>query len=202
MITATIFVSPRPIEVMQRPFEGDRFLHAEVMRLCARYRVQTIIETGTQHGVTTAAMAEFAPRVLTVEYMPGYRALAHKPNIEQFIGDSGEVIRSLILLAQQPILFYLDAHDDNNSPLLQELESIATNVRDQIIREPLIIIHDFQLLNHPERGFDSIHGQPLNWQYVEGAVQRIYPNPITYALPQSEGARRGALFIVPEAVND
>lgn len=182
---------------MRKPFEGDRFVHAEVMRLCALYNIQTIIETGTEHGVTTAAMAEFVPKVLTVEFQPGYRALAHKPNVEQFVGDSGIVIRSLILLAQQPILFYLDAHDTTQSPLLLELEAIYLNVRDKVIADPIIVIHDFKLDDHPERGFDMIGEYPLDWNYVENGVLPIYPKPIRYSLPRTEGANRGVLFIVP-----
>lgn len=182
---------------MRQPFEGDRFVHAEVMRLCALYQVRTIIETGTQHGITTAAMAEFVPKVLTVELHDSYQVLAHKFNIEQFIGNSAEVIRSLILLATQPILFYLDAHNSENSPLLLELEVIALNVREKVITEPLIVIHDFKLDDHPERGFDMIGEHPLDWNYVENAVLPIYPKPIRYSLPRTEGANRGVLFIVP-----
>jgi len=182
---------------MRKPFEGDRFVHAEVMRLCARYHVQTIIETGTEHGVTTAAMAEFVPQVLTCEFVPGYRTLAHKLNVEQFVGDSGQAIQSMILLAKQPILFYLDAHDTNNSPLQRELEIIATSVREKVIVNPIIVIHDYQLDAYPERGFDTINGQPLNWDYAGAHLKAIYGDPIMYSLPQSEGANRGVLFVVP-----
>lgn len=187
---------------MRKPFEGDRFIHAEVMRLCAFHDIQTIIETGTEHGVTTAAMAEFVPRVLTAEMQPGYRTLAHKPNVEQFIGDSGIVIRSLILLATQPILFYLDAHDAQNCPLLKELEAIETNVRDKVITPPIIVIHDFKSDKYPERGYDTIntfgiHAIVLEWSYIEEVVKRIYTEPKPYMLERCEGASRGALFLVP-----
>lgn len=182
---------------MRKPFEGDRFIHAEVMRLCAFYQVGAIIETGTEHGVTTAAMAGFAPMVFTVDVQPGYRSLAHKPNVEQFIGDSGVVLRSLIVLATQPILFYLDAHDAQNCPLLKELEAIETNVRDKVITPPIIVIHDFKSDKYPERGFDVVNGQALDWPYIEPVVKRIYTEPKPYMLERCEGASRGALFLVP-----
>lgn len=182
---------------MRKPFEGDRFIHAEVMRLCALHGVQTIIETGTQHGITTAAMAEFAPKVLTVELALGYQVLAHRFNVEQFIGNSGEVIRSLVLLATQPILFYLDAHDAQNCPLLMELEVIAINVREKVITPPIIVIHDFKSDKYPERGYDTVNGQALDWPYIEPVVKRIYPEPKPYMLERCEGASRGALFLVP-----
>ena len=74
-----------------------------------------------------------------------------------FLGDSGEKLASIIASIDEPITFWLDAHNDNellefgkNTPILRELEAIKSHP----IKTHTLLIDDVRLFNTTT--FDNI----------------------------------------------
>jgi hypothetical protein len=90
------------------------------------------------------------------------------------------------------ILFYLDAHWESHLPLLDELKHIAASGVNAVIA-----IHDFYVPNSGF-GFDTYHGQKLDFQFIEPYLSAIYPNGYNYFYNTvAEGHKRGLIFIEP-----
>lgn len=177
-----------------KAFAGDRFLFGTVATLCARYKVQTIIETGTLYGDTARAMSVLAERVFTIDFHNWPLNLPE--NVTRIMYKSPDGI-NLILLDYRPngnILFFLDAHTANQgTPVLEELKAISDN---EMWTSP-IIIHDFKVPD-TDLGFDVYDDKPLDSVFINDAVQPFMEHGYS---PQynfeTEGDRRGALMLLP-----
>ena len=185
---------------MKRPFDGDRFIHAEIIRLCAKHRVEIAVETGTQYGVTARALSEIVDRVYTVDIYDKFVALTQVPNIFAFQGNSPEVLDQIILpdvisRTTKPVLFYLDAHGNGKSPILEELATIAKHK----ILLPVIAIHDFKV---DWMGYDTYDGVDLGMEMVAPGLKEIYQGLgfdfHTNRKDRSEGPMRGILYVEGE----
>lgn len=192
-----------PLELNALGFEGDRHLGDEIKRLVDEYIVDWIVETGTYLGNTTLKLAEMSQyvHVCTVESNIGYYTEASMKfvgkNITSFHADSADCLARLLPIISQKssrTLFFLDAHWGPHNPLLRELELIA-----QLDVNPVIVIHDFKVPDHPELGFDSYGGQDYDWAWIENSINQIYgPNGFAYHYNSiAEVAKRGVIFIEP-----
>jgi len=63
------------------------------------------------------------------------------------------------------VFFYLDAHSENDYPILEELEFITSDYQNN-----LIIIDDFQVPNDDGYGFDSFNGRKLNLKLISKSL--------------------------------
>lgn len=186
------------IEQNAKGFEGDWFLHHEIICLVEEHGISLIIETGTYMGATTLQFAGMADRVETIEANPEYYAIASAKfnckNISHHLGRSEDILGE-VLSKTENTLFFLDAHWGSNNPLLQELKIIT----DAKIR-PVIVIHDFKVPGFPEFGFDSYDGQDYEWDWIAASIEEIYgKNGYTYHYNSvAEGAKRGVIFIEPK----
>jgi predicted O-methyltransferase YrrM len=189
-----------PIELNSHGFEGDSFLRAEIERLYKTHWVDTIIETGTYLGATTLKFAEMCDHVWTIESNPTYYLAAAekftKQRIFNRLGSSAELLPGILKTEHgNDLMFFLDAHWENNNPLLLELKAIA-----DAEMTPIIIIHDFKVPGHPELGYDSYNGQDYDWSWIEQSIIAIY-GEYGYQYhynEQAEGAMRGVIFIEPK----
>jgi hypothetical protein len=175
------------------PFEGDRFLFAEIVRLCAVHKIKTIVETGTQYGSTTRALALLADQVVTVE-MASFSVFGLPPNVLPLHMDSPEALRMVLPDIARPALFYLDAHGPDKTPLLEEL-SVLTK---QVLFDCPIVIHDFQVPGK-DFGFDQYGDQTVNLKFISEVISPLINAGFSIVYnSQVEGARRGACFLIPK----
>lgn len=164
-----------------------------------KYPIQTAVETGTYHGEGTLELAKRCPCVITCETNGEFWWIAaanfekagwmhtndNSPlfvkrgadgvirNIYAYKAPSPEVLQMVLPLrdAVRPVLFYLDAHWEDNWPILDELKAIAEAGHS----DARIIIHDFKNPQHPEMSFDSYKKQPLDIDFVRDALLKINP---------------------------
>ena len=179
-----------------KPFAGDRFVLAEVAKLCALHKVESIIETGTQTGATTRVLSLLAERVYTVDIMdcgPGELPL----NVEEYIGDSVALLPRFLQQAKGIVLLFLDAHEYGVQTTIRgELEAIAASQR----WDSIIVIHDFVVPTpNSNLGFDTYPDGPLDLKYISVQLEPFLKRGYRfYFNHQAEGDRRGVLYLTPE----
>jgi hypothetical protein len=188
-------------------FEGDPHVMPVIEQLAKKHNLKAVIETGTFYGNTTARFTELGLPVKTIESQPLQFKAAYdnlkakgfdidqwdKGTIHLIQGHSqnclNEVIKST---GVDSILFYLDAHWESHLPLLDELKHIAASGV-----KAVIVIHDFYVPNS-DFGFDTYHGQKLDFQFIEPCLSAIYPKGYNYFYNTvAEGHKRGLIFIEP-----
>lgn len=162
-----------------------------------------IIETGTYLGTTTEFLAEFGLPVLTVEGHPRHYGFAktrlrRRRNVVVHYGDSRTVLRRVLdeglrPLANQRLIFYLDAHWNADLPLAEELDIIFGRCSAAVV-----LIDDFQVQNDDGYGYDNYGpGKVLCSDYIAPIVAKHKVSvfyPATHSLKES-GARRGCVVL-------
>ncbi len=180
---------------MKLPFEGDTFLAEAVIQLVVDWHVRSVIETGTETGVTSNAFASMVPAVFTIDVERKFGEL--KSNVRFLLGDTRFMLEEAISAATLPVLFYLDAHSANLSvpcPLYDELGIISRHVVD-----PIIVIHDCKVPDHPEFGWASYSNGDISLDAISHLIPPIYPQGFRATHnSQATGAKQGVLFIVPK----
>lgn len=135
------------------PLNGQQVRQSVYAEIVKRVGFQTIVETGTYRGTTTAYFAKTGLPVYTVEIHPrcfAYSALRFRnhESVRVYEGNSPDFLTQL---ARQPDLthartfFYLDAHVQDSSryhraPLVEELDIIFSHWD-----ESVVMIDDFQV---------------------------------------------------------
>lgn len=125
----------------------------------SRFNLKLFIETGTLFGDTVEAMVEDFDKLYSIELSED---LVHKAQmkfkgndkVKIVHGDSGKVLKEILMNVSEPCLFWLDGHysskfmhegelvftakTDTNTPILQELKCIM----DHPIKNHVILIDD------------------------------------------------------------
>ena len=189
-------------------FNGDKQVQARVKQIQTQFSCPIGIETGTLRGWTTAALSDIFPKVFTIEndltsYAVSKILLSEKKNVQLFLGNSGEVLVSLLqelkptLTDNQHIFFYLDAHWNEFWPLLDELHSIDKHIGPKSV----IMIDDIQVPGRPDIPFDSYNGLACSYEYVKPVLDKIYDDTYTieYLFPSDDSVQRchAKLLICP-----
>lgn len=124
-------------------------LRRMIEKTVAELKIRTFVETGTSNGITSIWAANLFDDVYTIE-IDIDKALAlvddfkGHPNIHTFYGDSGELIKPIVMGMtrgekvypgiHEPAIFWLDAHGpDYQPPLLEELQVVFDHPYDDII---------------------------------------------------------------------
>jgi len=180
----------------------DIYAQKEFFFLREENNLKYAIETGTCLGYTTEYLSQMYDLVHTIEIAPNFKKIAYEnrlknlDNVKMYEGSSSTLLRTMIqdLPSKEGIFIFLDAHWGTNCPLKDELRQIA----EEGIK-PVIAIHDFVVPNRPELGFDSINGQPFNYEWLKEDFDKIYGegNYKHYYNSESTGAKRGIIYIVP-----
>jgi hypothetical protein len=102
-----------------------------------RFRITTLVETGTYLGDMVSACRGVFERIISIELDPDLHArakqrFARDPCIKLLLGDSGTILRDVLALQTSPCVFWLDAHYSAgltakgrvDSPILEELRLI------------------------------------------------------------------------------
>lgn len=177
------------------PFNGDGYAAAEVLRLKEKHGCTNVVETGTCLGSTALWLAEHFEAVLTIEMNERYHRLASRRSepgvISWILGDSAKEVAFFNAAG----FYFLDAHWANVCPLLDELDALAKkNSR------PVIMIHDFQVPDRPDLGFDCFpDGKPFSLKAVAPYLDKIYGKGqwTHHFNDKAEGACRGILYVEP-----
>ena len=176
---------------MKTAFEGDGILHEMMRQLIFNLDINCVVETGTETGASAAAFGDMVPNVYTCDLedkvdrdMPS--------NMIRHISDSVEFLDLLLpdLCAHHRILFFLDAHlAPQFTRVLDELDVLAA----QSCPDIAVVIHDFQVPNHDDLGFDTYDDLgPLCVDLVDSRLRKIFPGSYVAKFNSSaDGARRG-----------
>lgn len=190
------------------PFNGDLHAMKEFINMKEKYGLNVAVETGSCFFSTTKFLAENFEKVLTFEIVPKYyqiglQKVADMHNVGAFNTDSvsglKEQLKGVDSLNQR-LLFFLDAHWEQNCPLLDELQVIADSV--QYLRlMPVIVIHDFVVPDHPELGFDTYNGKSFDFDFIKEkviAIEKAYGNVFEVKYnSEATGAMRGIIYLIP-----
>jgi hypothetical protein len=129
-----------------RPSRSPHLLKQKVVREYGeRFRLRTLVETGTYYGEMVAAMKKRFDRVYSIEYVPALaeratRKFARDKQVQILCGDSRVVMPEVLALLKAPALFWLDAGyygwvgiRSNEQRLSAELEMILSHPYPHII---------------------------------------------------------------------
>ena len=158
----------------------DTFAQQEFINLKNKFGLKYAIETGTCLGYTTDFLCDNYKKVHTIEISEKFKMIKDLPE-------------------QENIFIFLDAHWGHHCPLKEELKQIKeTGIK------PVIAIHDFVVPNKPQLGFDSIKGQPFNYEWLKDDFDSIYGEEgyDYYYNSESVGAKRGIIYITPKNYYD
>lgn len=95
------------------------------------YGFKTLIETGTYDGDMIEATKGVFGKVYSIELMDDFynRAINRfkdDSNVEILHGNSGELIKKIMVDVKESTLFWLDAHDGQSSPVISEIDAILS----------------------------------------------------------------------------
>jgi hypothetical protein len=101
------------------PFNGDTFVQAEFLKLRDKYKIKTIVETGTCVGSTAKWFGENFNRVFTVELVAQYRNFALRRILES------EQLPPAVMGEQHQTIWFLikDKLTNNGTTKIKELNS-------------------------------------------------------------------------------
>ena len=164
------------------------------------FKPDTIVETGTHIGETTAYMAkESNLPIHTSEIDERYYSYAklrcqNFDNINIYNNSSDVMLEGLCSqLRDKRVFYYLDAHFFDDLPLKREIEIIH-----KISNSYFIMIDDFQVIDDTGYGYDN-YGKNgvLNFSYIKDLVKK-YDLQIFFPVMKSEdetGYKRGSIII-------
>ena len=190
---------------MQNPngaFNEDVYLVEKFLDIKKKKKINTVIETGTYHGVTTRWLSSNFDKVYTVECNITYfeeakNNLSGITNVSMELDDSPNFLGKIIELADdKSTIVFLDAHWYTN-PVLAELDAIKKSGK-----KPILAIHDFMVPDHPEFGYDSYPDQGIiyNWEWIKERIESIYgvDGYTKEYNTEATGAMRGCVFVYPK----
>jgi hypothetical protein len=166
---------------------------------------EAIFESGTFYGASTQFFWNTSGcPVYTVEKNRGFAHCAKRrfrriPEVRVLRGDSRAALKRLRYAEDFPsshVLFYLDAHWEEDLPLREEVALITRAWIDSVI-----VIDDFKVPDDSGYAFDTYGDRELSVEYLGeeaiGSYEIFWPN-----CPSSEetGARRGCAVLVAPGV--
>lgn len=188
-------------------FNGQAVRAAILLTLMRALRLDVFVETGTFRGdtcVLVAAQTDLPIHSCELNHrsQPVASALSEllKQRMQMSLMDSREFLREFFRETRfgRPF-FYLDAHWEEDIPLLEELRIIFTSAAEYVI-----VIDDFRVPGDPGFGFDTYGAVPFDWDYIAPAfeghrdqVSVFYPG---YASSMETGAKRGFVMIASKAL--
>jgi hypothetical protein len=128
------------------------YLHS----LAKKYKLTTLIETGTYLGDMIFALEPYFKDIFSIEidetlYSKAKQRFKNSKNITLLHGDSGRVLQNVIAEIQKPSLIWLDGHysgpgtgiGDMSTPIINELNAISEIAHS----DSLILIDDIHCFN-------------------------------------------------------
>jgi len=187
------------------PMNGQSGRQGIVEQLLTLVPFAEVVETGTFRGSSTEFLARTSHLpVVTVEAVPrnyeyAKRRLAKFPDVRVRLGDSRQFLDELSKTAtESPVLFYLDAHWEEDLPLEGELEVI-----ERWWPQAVVLVDDFEVPDDSGYGYDDYGiGKSLDHRLLDRSAvatwSRFAP---TLPSAQETGERRGCVVIAAPAVS-
>lgn len=179
----------------------DVFLCDKLKKVIDDLGIELVVETGLNDGQSTLAFARMAPRVIGIDIDPscvactqGRLIVAEMKNFEILTGNSPDVLRSIMgRIPSEKTMFFLDAHWDDPTPLLEEIRTIPAG-------HGVIVFHDF-LCPGTDFGWDHvlINGVhiPMDYDLVRADLTRwSNTHRLEYAT-QVSASKRGSAIVFP-----
>jgi hypothetical protein len=163
----------KKLEWEKNYLNGQYYRRKIISELLNKINFDFIIETGTEYGFSTAYFSTFGKKVFSIEKSKILFSLAKKKlgdftNIHLILNDSKnikKILNQYEIDKKSKVFFYLDAHSENDYPILEELEFITSSYQ-----KNLIIIDDFQVPSDDGYGFDSFNGRKLNIKLISKSL--------------------------------
>ena len=185
---------------------GQKFRKKILEKFLDNSKFDLIVETGTEYGFTTKFLSKYCDKILTVEksksvYLLALDNLKETSNIKLIQNDSKKIFEILKdndkNFNKKKIFFYLDAHSEDDYPLIDELNFIIKHVENFVI-----LIDDFQVPDDDGYGYDSFQGKKLNIKFIKN----ILINNLSLFFPSIEsseesGRLRGYVFITNNKID-
>ena len=185
---------------------GQKFRRKILEKFLNNSKFELIVETGTEYGFTTKFLSNYCDKILTVEkskpvYLLALANLKEISNIKLIQNDSKKIFEILKdndeNYNKKKIFFYLDAHSEDDYPLIDELSFIIKNIENFVI-----LIDDFQVPNDDGYGYDSFQGKKLNIKFIKD----LLTNDLSLFFPaikssQETGRLRGYVFITNNKID-
>lgn len=186
------------------PLNGQRERCLIMAELIGRTKPSAIVETGTFLGNSTEWLSAFQVPIFTIESNPESFGFARArlrmtPNATPLLADSRSGLRQLFAgplsdSATRTIMFYLDAHWNEDLPLAEEIDLVF-----QACPNAVVVIDDFEVPHDSGYSFDDYGaGKSLDASYIRPAIQQLglrayYP---TVPASQETGAKRGCVVLI------
>lgn len=151
---------------------GQKYRKKIIDNILTNIEFDIVIETGTEYGFTTKFFSNYSKKIVSIEksktnFLLAKRNLQNEENIQLILNDSkniGKILEDekISISKDNSIFFYLDAHSDDDYPLLDEIKYIFEKYQNYII-----LIDDFQVPNDENYGYDSFKGKKLNIEFIK-----------------------------------
>lgn len=182
-----------------QPFNGDTFATKKFLGLRDKFGIKTAIELGTCVGGTTRWLSQNFEKVIGIEIMPEYLAVAFErvglseSDVTFYEGSTVYWLPKILKDITEPVIMFVDSHWGQFNPLLRELEIIAEHKL-----KPVLVIHDFLVPGHKELGFDTYENIVYEWKWIEPSIEKIYGKDYVMEYnSKATGAKRGIVYIYP-----
>lgn len=130
--------------------------HSVVREYLYKYRIQTLVETGTYLGVMINALKRNCNEIYTIEldkqlYERAKKKFKKYSHIKVLQGDSAKVLPQMLKKINNHTLFWLDAHfskgitarGEKETPVMEELKAVLNHR----IKNHVILIDDADVFN-------------------------------------------------------
>jgi len=193
---------PILMQCQQDALNEDKIAQAEFKRLQQEFNLKNCIELGSCLGYTAAWLATFYEHVRTVEinstflHIATMNRLGDLPNVTTYLGDSVSLLPQMLEGWGDDTFIFIDSHWGAITPAPSELDLIAAHGM-----KPVIAVHDFQVPNHPELGYDCYDGdKPFSFAWLKPHLDNIYgaDGYDHYYNSEALGAKRGILYVTPK----
>ncbi len=197
---AEYFLKPSLKDSWGGPMNGQTFRRRIYADLVRSLPLQAIVETGTYRGTTTALFEESGLPVYTVEASPRYHAYSQlrlrgvRGHVHVYLGDSRSFLKDLARDPSVPradVLFYLDAHWEEDLPLREEVDLIFNNWERSVV-----LVDDFEVPGTDYEFDDYGPGKALTLDYLRPLERLGLSAYFPAASPgQETGAKRGCVVL-------
>jgi len=181
-------------------YQIDAYFMQRIKEIIEEYNIETIVETGVDRGSSTVFFAKNVKNVIGIEILQQSIDFATNrlknegfDNCQLIRGNSPIVLLDIMhKLNVEKTLFFLDAHWGSYWPLLDEIDTISRG-------KGILAIHDAQVPDHPEFGFDTWNGNALNYDYVKDALTRwSKTHKVEYSTKHHYISPRGTMYVFPK----
>jgi len=198
---------PELMPFQTEPFNGDKYVEQEFLKLKKTFNLHVAIETGSCCYGTTKFLSENFSKVISIELNPdnakiGLKNILNKKNVLACLGNSEVVLENIVknhIKKEDRCVFFLDSHWGENFPLLNELD-VLSNLK--VIQPPVIVIHDFCTWDN--RLYYFVYNNiALDYNYITTSVEKLQNNfKVKYRFYFNEwskttGAKSGVIYLWP-----